>query len=219
MNGLNGRVGQIDTALAIHHRPQTAREGIVFTDEAGDEGSGRFFVEFARRSHLLDDPIIEDCDTVRHGQCFGLVMGDVHHRDAQPLVQAFDLVLHLLAQILVERPQGLVHQHQLGLENQRASKGNSLLLPTGELTWCPIALVLHFHHRQRRIDPLFNFRLGYFSYGQWIGQVLRNGHVRKQRIVLKDHAYPTLVRCQLVDELAIEADFSLGRRFETGEHH
>ena len=44
------------------------------------------------------------------------------------LVQALDLELHLLAQLLVERAERLVHQHELGLEHQRARQGDALLL-------------------------------------------------------------------------------------------
>ena len=45
----------------------------------------------------------------------------------------FDLELHLLAQLLVERAERFVHQHDLRLEHQRARQGDALLLAAGEL--------------------------------------------------------------------------------------
>ena len=43
-------------------------------------------------------------------------------------MNVFDLVLHLLAQILVQRAQGLVHQNQVRLENQGPRQRHPLLL-------------------------------------------------------------------------------------------
>ena len=66
--------------------------------------------------------VVEHRDPVRHGQRLGLVVRDIDDGHAEPLVDVLDLELHLLAQLLVERAQRLVHQHQLGLEDQRAGQ-------------------------------------------------------------------------------------------------
>ena len=39
---------------------------------------------------------------------------------AQIFVDMLDFILHMLAKLLVERAERLVHQNQLGLEHQRA---------------------------------------------------------------------------------------------------
>jgi hypothetical protein len=57
---------------------------------------------------------VEDGDAVRHGQRFRLVVRDVHDGHAELLVQVLDLELHLLAKLLVERAERLVHEHELG---------------------------------------------------------------------------------------------------------
>ena len=48
-------------------------------------------------------------------------------------MQLLDLVLHLLAKLLVERAERLVHQHELGLEHERARERDALLLAAREL--------------------------------------------------------------------------------------
>ncbi|MNR57238.1 hypothetical protein D3C85_1779710 [compost metagenome] len=55
-------------------------------------------------------------------------MGDVNNGNAQLLGKALDLVLHLLAQLFVERTERLVHKHQARFENQRPCQGNPLFL-------------------------------------------------------------------------------------------
>jgi len=88
--------------------------------------------EFAGRSYSSDG------DAIGHRQRFALVMGYIDRGDPEILVQMFDLDLHLLAQLLVERTERLVHQHELGLEHERARERYALLLPSGKLCGPPI---------------------------------------------------------------------------------
>jgi hypothetical protein len=48
-------------------------------------------------------------------------------------MQVLDLELHVFAQLLVQRAQGFVHQHQLGVEHQRAGQRDALLLAARQL--------------------------------------------------------------------------------------
>ena len=67
-------------------------------------------------------------DAVGQRQCFLLVVRDVEHGHAERPVQARDLVLHLIAEIPVERAERLVHQQELGIEDERARERHALLL-------------------------------------------------------------------------------------------
>ena len=67
----------------------------------------------------LDAAIVENGDPVGHRKRFCLVMGHVNHGNTQLMGEVRDLELQRLAQLLVERAQRLVHQHQLGFEHQR----------------------------------------------------------------------------------------------------
>ena len=64
-------------------------------------------------------------------------------------MQVLQLVLHLLAQLPVERAQRLVEQHQARLEDQGARHGDPLLLAAGELLRAAVGQAVQPHHRQR----------------------------------------------------------------------
>ena len=95
-------------------------ERVVLADELRDEGILRLFIQRHRRVELLDHAVIEHGDAVRHGQRLGLVVRHIDDGHAQIFVDMLDFILHMLAKLLVERAERLVHQNQLGLEHQRA---------------------------------------------------------------------------------------------------
>ena len=78
-------------------------------------------------------------DTIRQRERFGLIVGDVDHGHPESLMQLADLELHLLAQLLVQSAQRLVHEDQLRLEHQRARHRDALLLAAGELGGSPFS--------------------------------------------------------------------------------
>ena len=102
-------------------------------DEAGDEAVGGRLVEPVDRVDLLDRAVVEHRDAVAHRQRLALVVRDVDEGHAELAVQFLQLDLHVLAQLLVQRAQRLVHQHQLRLEHQRARQRHALLLAAREL--------------------------------------------------------------------------------------
>src|SRR5690606_31114543 len=210
---------QTHHALVAIAADQLARKAVVLTDELGDEGVVRRFVEFAWRGDLLDLALMEYGHAVGHGQRLALVVGHVHHRHAQALVQVLDLHLHVLAQLLVQRTEGFVHQHQLRFEHQRSGQRHTLLLTTGELAWIAIAEAVELHHGQGAFDPLADVGARHAAYAQGERQVLGHGHVREQRVVLEHHAYVALVRRQFVQGATIEQNLAGGRSFEPGQHH
>src|SRR5690606_12002248 len=171
--------GAHDAALAIT-ADQLAGQSVVLTDEVRDEGIARLLVEVARRGYLLDLALMEYRHPVGHGQRLALVVGHVDHGHAQALVDVLDLHLHVLAQLLVQRTERLVHQHQLRLEHQGASQRHALLLAAGELRRVAIAEVVQLHHGQRALDPLGDVGLVHAAYAEREGQVLGHRHVREQ---------------------------------------
>ena len=60
-------------------------------------------------------------------------MGDEDEGDAELLLQRFQLLLHLLAQLEVERAERLVEQQHLGLVDQRAGERHALPLAARKL--------------------------------------------------------------------------------------
>src|SRR6516162_9869713 len=91
--------------------------------------AGRLDVE--RGSDLFDLAVAEHGDAIGHRHGLGLVVRDVDHRDADLAMDALDLDLHLLAQVLVERAQRLVEQKHIRIEQEAARERDPLLLAAG----------------------------------------------------------------------------------------
>ena len=78
-------------------------------------------------------PSLKTGDAVAHRQRLALVVRHVDEGHAELAVQLLELDLHVLAQLLVERAERLVHQHELRLEDQRPRQRDALLLAAREL--------------------------------------------------------------------------------------
>ena len=89
--------GNADRAAAVGDAFEVAIETIVLADEARDECVLRVLVHLLRRVELLNFSAMKHRDSIRHGQRLGLIMRNVSHRHAEPLMQAADLELHLFA--------------------------------------------------------------------------------------------------------------------------
>ncbi|MCY1529430.1 hypothetical protein D9M68_645740 [compost metagenome] len=168
---------------------------------------------------LLDDAVVEHGDTVGHGQGFGLVVGDVDHRETELVVQALDLELHLLAQLLVEGAEWFVHQHDVGGEDQRPGEGHALALATGELAWIASTEVLQLDQGQVFFDFGADFFFGLLTDFQRVGEVLAQSHMREQRVLLEYHADIALVGRDAGDRAAVDQYLAAGHVLEACEHH
>ena len=113
-------------------------------------------VYFVRSAELLDLAVVEDGDAVGHRQRLGLIMRDEDDGQAQPAVQLANVELHLLAQLLVERAERLVHQHDLRLEYERAGERDALLLSAGKLRGPAVRERAELHHVERALDALLS---------------------------------------------------------------
>lgn len=214
-----GAAVELDLAGSAFHAPHDAGQDVVFADEVGDEGIDRMLVDALGRVDLLDGALMEHGDAVGHGERLTLVVGDEDHGDAERTLQMFDLQLHLLAQVLVERPERLVHQDELRVEDERPGERHALLLPAGELLGVAFGVLLEADHGQRPPYPRLDLVDRKLAYPQGKAQVVGHGHVGKERIVLKDHADVAPVGRDTVDDLPAQQDLAARRRFETGEHH
>ena len=90
---------------------------------------------------MLDDAIRHDDNTIGHDQRFFLIVGDVDDRDAEAILDLHELDLHVLAQLLVERAERLVHEQQRRPEHDGARERDALLLPAAELRRIAVAQI------------------------------------------------------------------------------
>ena len=163
--------------------------------------------------------MIDHGDTVRHRQRFALIVRDVDGGHAQLLVQAAQLDLHVLAQLLVERRQRLVHQQNARLEHDRACQRHALALPARQLIDAACRIAGELHHRERRIDAADDIGSGNAAQPQRKGNICADAHVRKQRVGLEYHPDAALMRSKADHFRLAELQAAMVRPGKTGEHH
>ncbi len=93
--------------------------------------------------------MVENRDPVGHRQRLALVVGDEDESDAERAAAGLQLLLHLLAQLQVERAQRLVEQQHLRLVDQRAGQRHALALAAGKLSGLAGAVAGKLHQLQR----------------------------------------------------------------------
>ena len=144
-------VGQADAAGCVAGAARTTPFSTVLspTKPATKRLAGASYRR-STRSTCWIAPSLNTATRSRHRQRFGLVVRDVDEGHAQAAVQFLQLDLHVLAQLLVQRAERLVHQHQLRLEHQRARQRHALLLPARELRGIARAQLAQLHHVERR---------------------------------------------------------------------
>ena len=76
-------------------------------------------------------------------------MGHEHGRDAELALHLADGAAQLLADLGVERAEGLIEQQHLGLVRQGARHRDALLLAAGQLRRQPVVHALERHQSQQ----------------------------------------------------------------------
>ena len=107
---------------------------------------------------MLESPVTHHADVIGQHQRFGLIMGDVHEGRAEGSLQLLELDFHVLAQLQIERSQGLVQQQQGRLQHQAACDGDALPLAARQLIDALVRGIAQSHPLQHRIAALDSFR-------------------------------------------------------------
>src|SRR5690606_10988919 len=144
-----------------------------------------FFVNLDRRSDLHDAPLIEHRDAVAHRQRLFLIVRHVNECDLDFSLDALQLRLHLLTQLEIKRPERLIEKQHLRTVDDGARQTDALALAARKLTGPALDKRLKPDHAQRLCDARAAFLGAHASGAQTVSDVLRNAHIREQRIVLK----------------------------------
>ena len=143
-------------------------------------------------------------------------MRNENGRDAGLVLHFLDLLAGLQAKPRVQVGQRFVQQEHLGHLDQRAGDGDPLLLTAGQLTGFPVPVVPDLHQPHGRFRFLQHLLLGEFVLSLQILQreqdVLQNGQVRIQRVILKDQPDAALLRRHLGHVLFSEQHLPFRRR-------
>ena len=118
-------------------------------DEVGDEARSRPLIDIVRHADLDDLAVVEHGHAIGHRQGFALVVGDEDEGDAELLLQRLQFLLHLLAELEVERAERLVEQQHLRPVDQRAGERHALALAAGKLRRAALLVAGKLDHGER----------------------------------------------------------------------
>ncbi|GAA0927677.1 hypothetical protein GCM10009558_040310 [Virgisporangium aurantiacum] len=174
-------------------------------------------VQVLRRADLLYPAAAQHDEAVGHRQRLLLVVGDVHRRQPEGLVQPADLGAHLQPQFGVQIGQWFVHQDQCGFQDDGAGDGHSLLLAAGQLARELARLVLEMDQADRLVGAPPHLGPRQPAHLQSEGDVLADGQVREQGVVLEHHAEPAPFRWQRIQPGAVLPDLPAAERQQPGQ--
>src|SRR3989442_2276569 len=194
-------------------------EEVAIADELAHEASARVVIHLERGRRLLERARAEDRAAVGHRHRLGLVVGHVHQGDADLAVDALELDLHLLAQVLVQCSERLVEQEDVRVEDEATCERDALLLAAGELARMLVGEPAQPDQVEDFPHALGLLRPRKCSHAQRKGDVLLDGHVGEQRVVLEDDADVALVRLAARQILAAELYDAAGGLLEARDHH
>ncbi len=197
---------------------QGACQDIELADETGDLQSLGLFIQFKRRAGLGDSSFAHHRHLVSQREGLILIMGDDEKGEAQLLLEIFQLDLHLLAQALVERPQGLIQQEQPRFAGEGTGKGHALALATGELVWPAPAKPFQMHEGKKLFHLGENGLAGQARHLQPETDIGGDGEMREEGIGLEHHVDGPLMWRQGSQILAVEQDCAAVRALKAGNH-
>src|SRR5512144_829117 len=99
-------------------------------------------VDLCRSANLLNLPAIQHDDFLTESHRLGLIVCNVNHGRAQPLVQPGELDTHVGAQRRVEIRERLVEKKQLGPAYNGAPERHSLSLASAQLLRFAVQLIV-----------------------------------------------------------------------------
>jgi hypothetical protein len=142
----------------------------------------------------------------------------VHGGGLEAVAQPRELCAHLHPQLGVEVRERLVHQEGLRLAHHRAPHGDALALPARERGGLALEQVLEAEDARDLSDAAADLDLRRLAQLEAEAEVLLDGHVRVERVVLEDHRDVAILRRQVGDLALADVDAAVGDLFEAGDH-
>ena len=132
-------------------------------------------------------------DGVGHAHGLLLIVGDDDEGDADLVLQALELQLHLGAHLAVERRQGLVEQEQPRPLDDGAGESDALALATRQLRGAGLGLVGQADRLEHLADACRHLGAGQTLALQAVRDVALHVHVREEGIRLEHQVHRALV--------------------------
>ncbi len=141
-----------DTVLALDALGTTSQQ-VAGAQEPGHEPGRRTLIQLLGRRQLLISTAVHDRHPVGHGHGLFLVVGHVDEGDAHVLLDTLELHLHLLAQLQVERAEGLVQKQHGWPVDERPRERHTLRLATRDLARLALVETAQLHQLQHLRHP------------------------------------------------------------------
>ena len=158
------------------------------------------------RPHLEQAAQVHHADAIGQRERFFLVVRDQHGGDLQLALHLANGAAKLFANLRVQRAEGLVEQQHFGLVREGASDGHALLLAAGELGRQTIVHAFQRDQAQQFLATLAAVVGAHAPHPQRELDVLADGHVAEQRVVLEHEADAALTRRDVRDVVAVQRD-------------
>ena len=167
---------------------------------------------------LLEEPVLEHRYPVAHRHGLDLVVRHVDHRDPEAVLELDELGPGLHAQLRVEVRKRLVHEVDRGLPHDRATHRHPLPLSAGQRLRLAIEIGLKIEDACRFAHAGLALLLGHALLLQREADVLGNGELRVERVVLEDHRDVPVARADVAHVYVADVDRPAVERLEAGEH-
>ena len=200
---------------------QPCRKAAGVAHEVEDLRVGRRGVKLLRVGVLRDGTVAHDDDAVGQLQRFFAVVGDENAGEAQFALQGFQPETQVVPHLHVQRAEGFVKEDDFRLGGERPRQRDALLLATGELCRVAPAHVGKLYHveqlRDFFADARFCRSLAARLDGEAEGDVVGDGEVFEECVVLEDEADVAFAHRHVGNVAAIEADLPAVGAFQPGD--
>ena len=194
---------------------------LELADEAVDEGRIRGVIDLVGGADLFDLALAHDDDAVGEFQRLLLVVGDEDGGVAGGVVDIAQPAAKLAADLSVERAERLVEQQHFWLDRHGARKRDALALAAGELGGISLLQPGELHEVKQLGGAAANLRLGRprraGPHFQAEADILGDGHVLEQRVMLEHEADIALLHGLVGSVLVAEIDRAAGRPLQPGD--
>ena len=164
------------------------------SDEARNENVCGFLIKLHRRIDLLDLAAVHDDDAPAERHRLDLIVRHVDHRRAELAMQLCDLDARAEPQFRIEIRQRFVEQENGGLAHQRATERDALALAAGKLRGFTIQHLTQIEDVCGLAHARFRFSAGRAAQTEPERKILRDGHVRIERVILEHHRDVAIAR-------------------------
>ena len=154
-------------------------------------------------------------DVVADAHRLLLVVSDEEEGDSDVIVNRVEFDQHSLTELEVERGERFIEQQNFGFADERAGDGDTLALTAAELSGFLALMPDELDEFEILLDFVVDFPLVDLCDFKSESDIVPDGHVGKERIVLEDRADFPFVRGKIRDVLSVENDASGIGSFES----